>query len=103
MTTLRDPLVKYPLELIAKEELTHDTRRLRFALSSTKHRLGIQLGHHVMLTARIYGDIVVRPYTPTSSVDQCGYFDLVLRIYKSNEQFPNGGDHSIFQPNFKIL
>lgn len=37
---LQDPTVKYPLELIEKEELTHDTRRLRFKLPTPDHVLG---------------------------------------------------------------
>ena len=38
--TLVDPNVKYALQLIDKKELSHDTRRFRFALPSGKHILG---------------------------------------------------------------
>lgn len=38
---LKEPTVKYPLELIEKEELSHDTRRFRFKLPSPDHVLGI--------------------------------------------------------------
>ncbi|GFR58268.1 NADH-cytochrome b5 reductase [Elysia marginata] len=40
-TTLIDATVKYPLKLIDKEKLSHDTRRFRFALPSTEHILGL--------------------------------------------------------------
>lgn len=96
--------MKYPLELVEKEVLTHDTRRFRFALPTKEHSLGIQLGHHVMLTAKINGDIVVRPYTPTSSVDEKGHFDLVMKVYKAsqNPDFPNGGKMSQYMDSLKI-
>ena len=38
--TLQDPTVKYPLELIEREEISHDTRRFRFKLPSPDHILG---------------------------------------------------------------
>ena len=79
---LVDPDVKYPFELVLKEELTHDTRRFRFALPSPQHSLGLPIGQHIYLTARINGEPVVRPYTPTSSDDEKGYFDLVLKVLK---------------------
>ncbi len=36
---LVDPQVKYPFQLVFKEELTHDTRKFRFALPSAEHVL----------------------------------------------------------------
>lgn len=90
---LVDPQVKYPFELVFKEELTHDTRRFRFALSSAEHALGLPLGQHIYLSTKIDGELIVRPYTPTTSDDIKGYFDLVVKIYKANvhPKFPNGG------------
>ena len=38
--TLQDPNVKYPLELIEKEEVSHDTRKFRFKLPTPDHILG---------------------------------------------------------------
>lgn len=38
--TLQDPTVKYPLELIEREEISHDTRRFRFKLPTPDHILG---------------------------------------------------------------
>lgn len=38
--TLVDPNTKYALQLVDKKELSHDTRRFRFALPSDKHILG---------------------------------------------------------------
>lgn len=91
--TLLDPTVKYPLRLIDKEVLSHDTRRFRFALPSPKHILGLPVGKHVCLSARIDGSLVVRPYTPISSDDDKGFVDIVVKIYFKNvhPKFPEGG------------
>ena len=32
------------------------------------------------LSARVDGDLVVRPYTPVSSDDEIGYFELVIKV-----------------------
>ena len=40
------------------------------------------------------GELVLRAYTPTSSDDEQGYFDLVIKVYWKNEhpRFPDGGE-----------
>jgi cytochrome-b5 reductase len=93
---LVDPDVKYPFQLVFKEELTHDTRRFRFALPTPEHVLGLPIGQHIYLNARINGETVIRPYTPTSSDDDKGFFDLVLKVYKAgiHPKFPDGGKMS---------
>jgi len=90
---LLDSTVKYPFRLVYKEKLTHDTALFRFALPSHEHVLGLPIGQHIYLSAKINDELVVRPYTPTSSDDDKGYFDLVLKIYRANvhPKFPNGG------------
>jgi cytochrome-b5 reductase len=82
--TLEDPDVKYSFTLGHKENISHDTRLFRFQLPSLKHVLGLPVGQHIYLTARINDELVKRPYTPTTSDDNQGYFDLVIKIY------PNG-------------
>lgn len=57
---LIDSNVKYPFELVFKEELTHDTRLFRFALPSSEHVLGLPIGQHIYLSAKINGELVVR-------------------------------------------
>ena len=32
------------------------------------------------LTARIGGNLVIRPYTPVTSDDEVGYFELVIKV-----------------------
>lgn len=77
---LEDKTVKYSLPLIEKEVISHDTRRFRFGLPSPNHILGLPIGQHIHLTARIDEDIVTRSYTPVSSDDDLGYVDLVIKV-----------------------
>ncbi|NXI50685.1 NB5R3 reductase, partial [Chloroceryle aenea] len=102
--TLRDPEVKYALRLVDKEEVSHDTRRFRFALPSIDHVLGLPVGQHIYLSARVDGALVVRPYTPVSSDDDKGFVDLVVKVYFRgvNPKFPDGGKMSQYLDSLKI-
>lgn len=90
---LVNPNEKYALKLVEKVVLSHDTRLFRFALPSEEHCLGLPIGQHIYLSARINGSLVVRPYTPTSSDEDLGHMDLVVKIYPANThpKFPEGG------------
>ncbi|ETN83515.1 oxidoreductase NAD-binding domain protein [Necator americanus] len=97
LVTLVNEETKYALPLAEKIEISHDTRKFRFCLPSEKHVLGLPVGQHVYLTAKIDGKLVVRPYTPVSSDDDLGYVDLMIKIdfrgpsglivYKGNGKF----------------
>ncbi|NXY41186.1 NB5R2 reductase, partial [Ceuthmochares aereus] len=73
--TLQDPLAKYALRLVEKEEISHDTKKFRFELPSPDHILGLPVGQHVYLSAKIDGNLVIRAYTPVSSDEIKGYVD----------------------------
>lgn len=93
LVALEDPNTKYALPLIEKKILSHDTRLFKFKLPSEEHCLGLPIGQHIYLSARINGSLVVRPYTPTSSDNDLGCMDLVVKVYHSNvhPKFPEGG------------
>lgn len=93
---LLDPDVKYTVKLIEREEISHDTRRFRFALPSAEHTLGLPTGQHIYLIATVNEQIVLRPYTPVTSDRHHGYFDLVVKVYFRNvhPKFPEGGKMS---------
>ncbi|XP_037070361.1 NADH-cytochrome b5 reductase 3-like [Pollicipes pollicipes] len=101
---LQDPNVKYPLRLIDRVALSPDTRRFRFALPSKDHVLGLPVGQHIYLSARIDGQLVIRPYTPVSSDDDHGYMDLVVKVYFKNvhPKFPDGGKMSQHLENLPL-
>ncbi|XP_038636403.1 NADH-cytochrome b5 reductase 3-like [Scyliorhinus canicula] len=102
--TLEDPNTKYLLKLIDKEIVSRDTRRFRFALPSPQHVLGLPIGQHIYLSAKINGELVVRPYTPVSSDDDKGFVDLVVKIYFKgvHPKFPDGGKMSQYLESLRL-
>ncbi|KAK9903043.1 hypothetical protein M0R45_001294 [Rubus argutus] len=87
------PREKIPCKLVTKTSISHDVRVFRFALPSEEQTLGLPVGKHIFVCATIEGKLCMRAYTPTSSIDEVGYFDLVVKIYFKNvhPRFPNGG------------
>jgi cytochrome-b5 reductase len=77
-----------PYKLIEKRDLTttlHKTSFYRFALPDG-HRLGLPVGKHISLKfTDAEGKTISRPYTPVSSDDDIGHFDLVVKIYSAFE------------------
>lgn len=67
--------------LVEKTVLSHNTRLFRFGLPTSSVRLGLPLGRHVSVRAVIGGEEKRRPYTPTSSDSETGYFDLLIKVY----------------------
>eukprot|EP00051_Salpingoeca_urceolata_P000855 m.36615 g.36615 ORF g.36615 m.36615 type:complete len:313 (-) comp11037_c0_seq2:104-1042(-) len=85
---------KIELVILEKENITHDVRRIRLQLPTPKHVSGLAPGKHINAVATIKDSLVIRNYTPVSSVDARGYLDLVLKVYFPNERFPEGGKMS---------
>ncbi|XP_043915166.1 NADH-cytochrome b5 reductase 2-like [Protopterus annectens] len=77
--TLKDPNIKYALPLIDKEEISHDAKKFRFGLPSPQHILGLPIGQHIFLSAKVNGNLVIRAYTPVSSDEDHGFVDLVVK------------------------
>ena len=102
--TLEDPNTKYALKLVKKEHISHDTRRFVFALPSESHILGLPVGQHIYLSAKVGGSLVVRPYTPVTSDEDLGHMDLVIKVYFKNvhPKFPDGGKMSQYLENMEI-
>ncbi|KAA8590584.1 NADH-cytochrome b5 reductase 2 [Etheostoma spectabile] len=100
--TLQDTTVKYSLPLLDKQEISHDTKKFRFGLPSATHILGLPVGQHVYLSAKVNGSLVVRAYTPVSSDEDQGCVDLVVKVYYKNPSFPEGGKMSQYLDNMAI-
>uniref|UniRef100_A0A1I7XPC6 FAD-binding FR-type domain-containing protein n=1 Tax=Heterorhabditis bacteriophora TaxID=37862 RepID=A0A1I7XPC6_HETBA len=102
--TLVSDETKYALPLAEKIWISHDTRKFRFKLPSEKHILGLPIGQHVYLSAKVDNKLVVRPYTPVSSDDDFGYVDLMIKVYfrDTNPKFPDGGKMSQYLEQMKI-
>lgn len=54
----------------------------RFGLPHPEDVLGLPIGQHISIQAEIEGKIIQRSYTPTSSDDDLGYFDLLVKSYE---------------------
>ena len=55
--------------------------RYRFALPHPQDVLGLPIGQHISVQATIAGKDIMRSYTPTSSDDELGYFDLLIKVF----------------------
>lgn len=87
------PGQKIPCKLVDKISVSHDVRKFRFALPSEDQVLGLPVGKHIFLCATVDGKLCMRAYTPTSGVEEVGYFELVVKVYFKgvHPKFPNGG------------
>jgi cytochrome-b5 reductase len=98
-----DPTNKVPLKLIEKESLSHNVRRLRFALPSETHTLGLPIGKHVFVSATVGGKPISRAYSPVSS-EEDNFMELVIKVYFANEhpKFPEGGAMSQYLNSLEV-
>ncbi len=79
--------------LIEIESISHDVKKYRFGLPSPNHRLGLPIGQHISLKyIDENGKEVQRSYTPTSSDEDLGVVDFVVKVYFKNvhPKFPEG-------------
>ena len=80
-----NPKVFQEFELQEKTVLSHNTAIYRFKLPTPKSILGLPIGQHISIAAdlNIEGKQkeVVRSYTPISSDENKGYFDLLIKSY----------------------
>jgi len=96
VTLVKGAFVKLPLR--KRVELTHNTRKFRFALPTDKHTLGLPVGQHLFIKlTSAAGETAMRAYTPLLDPhpEGCGegYVDFVIKVYFANGHplFPDGG------------
>jgi cytochrome-b5 reductase len=70
-------------KLIQKTSTSHNVAIYRFGLPRPTDILGLPIGQHISLAATPKGadKEVVRSYTPISSDEDKGYFDLMIKTY----------------------
>ncbi|KAI9799942.1 MAG: NADH-cytochrome b5 reductase [Sarcosagium campestre] len=70
-------------ELKEKTIVSHNVAIYRFALPRPSDILGLPIGQHISIAAKLDGHKtdVVRSYTPISSDEDSGFFDLLLKSY----------------------
>ena len=80
-----NPKVFQEFELQEKTVLSHNTAIYRFKLPTPKSILGLPIGQHISIAADLNVEgkqkEVVRSYTPISSDENKGYFDLLIKSY----------------------
>ncbi|CAN0907982.1 Nitrate reductase [NADH] [Linum grandiflorum] len=98
------PRDKVLCKLVEKESLSHDVRLFRFALPKEDQVLGLPIGKHIFICATVNGKLCMRAYTPTTTLDKMGHFDLVVKVYfeKVHPKFPNGGLMSQYLDSLEI-
>tara|TARA_B110000971_G_scaffold197109_1_gene212737 strand:- start:284 stop:802 length:519 start_codon:yes stop_codon:yes gene_type:complete len=89
------------IPLLQKEKLSHDTNKYTFGLSTRNHVLGLPVGQHISLMFKDgEGKEVIRSYTPVNGDEnyndeqKAGTFSFVIKTYRPNERFPEGGKMS---------
>jgi cytochrome-b5 reductase len=92
---------KQPIRLIAKESLSHDVRKFRFAITPG-HTLGLKAGRHIILSTMKDGKLLARNYSPVSAETEVGYFELCTKVYFPNEKFPQGGQMSQYLDSLQL-
>ncbi|PSC68419.1 NADH-cytochrome b5 reductase 1 [Micractinium conductrix] len=84
--TFLNPDKWQPLTLVDIKNLSHNTRRYRFALPHQEQLLGLPLGQHISIKGVDEGGReVMRPYTPTSEIHQRGHVDFVIKLYDDGQ------------------
>ena len=76
-----------PFKCVSVTKVSHNTKLLKFELPYDRD-LGLPIGRHVSVRGLIDGKSVLRPYTPTSSPTQKGYFELLVKKYDLGKMSP---------------
>jgi len=82
---------QFKLKVVKKEQLTHDTYLIRLEFPNPEWIAGLWAGGHYTVHSDIGDKHIVKRYTPISPVNQKGFADFAIKVYRNNEQFPNGG------------
>ncbi|CCF59972.1 hypothetical protein KAFR_0I01920 [Kazachstania africana CBS 2517] len=70
--------------LVEKTVLTHSTAIYRFGLPDENDILGLPIGLHISIKAKIDGKDICRSYTPISLDEEVhGYFELLVKSYEN--------------------
>ncbi|TFY77089.1 hypothetical protein EWM64_g6925 [Hericium alpestre] len=77
-----DPKQWQTFTLVEKIVISPNTAIYRFALPHPEDVLGLPIGQHLQISAEINGKEIMRSYTPTSSDDDRGRFDLLIKAYE---------------------
>lgn len=81
-------------KIIDITRITHDTKAFKFALGDDES-LDFLPGDHMMMQAGIDGQIHKRPYTPSSTPDDTGFFEIIIKRYSNGLMSSNVHDKAV--------
>ncbi|XP_071486745.1 NADH-cytochrome b5 reductase-like [Diadema antillarum] len=76
-----DPSEYREYELKSITPVCRNTAIYRFALPS-RQKLNLSIAKHIILRGKANGSIITRQYTPVSSPDSSGHFDVLIKLYE---------------------
>jgi len=83
-TDVESPLVPHefrPLELAEISIVNHNSKTFRFKFPDPNSRLKQHFACFYFVQAEIDGEVIQRPYTPISAIDEPGSVTLLVKIY----------------------
>ena len=80
MLSLLIPPCMWSHAVIPPRSLFNTYVSYRFALPHPQDVLGLPIGQHISVSAEIGGKDIMRSYTPTSTADDLGHFDLLIKV-----------------------
>ncbi|KAJ7068823.1 hypothetical protein C8F01DRAFT_623852 [Mycena amicta] len=84
------PLSLTRLKLLSSEQISHNTKKLRFALPDPNVRSGLSLTSALVSVSLPPGNgrwtPVFRPYTPTSDPNEPGFIEFMIKLYPNGKQ-----------------
>lgn len=95
----KDDNDQFPLKVSKKEKLNHDTFYISLEFPNKEWIAGLWVGGHYVFHADIDGKHVSKKYTPISPINQKGSSDFAIKVYRPNEEFPDGGVYTKWMEN----
>ena len=84
----RDKNDQFPLKVIEKKVINHDTYMFVLEFPNPEWICGLFPGGHFIFHAMVNGQKIMRKYTPISPVNQKGTTDFPIKIYREHPDFP---------------
>jgi hypothetical protein len=82
---------QFKLKVSKKEKIAHDTYIFELDFPNPMWIAGLWPGGHYVWHAEVDGKKINRKYTPISPVNFKGKSTFVIKIYRENPDFPDGG------------
>ena len=79
----RDEMENFNLPLTSKKQLNHDSWLLEYSFGDAGKDwvLGLKIGGHLIFESHINGKMVMRKYTPVSTINTKGKVDFLIKAY----------------------